>query len=74
MLDRDSIEEFLDSELEYLEVEVPGDIPRPALVEAFCDYIEAEYHEWLRENFRSFFNDGDPDWDWVREQISADEE
>ncbi len=74
MIDRDSIEEFLDTEMEYLELEVPTDIPKGALVDAFYDYIEAEYHEWLRENFTAFFNDGDPDWDWIREQIGANEE
>ena len=74
MLDRDSIEEFLDSELEYLEVEIPQDIPKGVLVDAFCDYIEAEYYEWLRESFMTFFNDGDPDWDWIREQIGSYEE
>ena len=50
------------------------DISRGALVEAFLNYIETEYYEWLRDNFRSFFNDGEPDWDWIREQIGADEE
>lgn len=74
MLDRDSVEEILDAELEYLEVEVPADITKGALVDAVCNYIETEYHEWLRENFRAFFNDGDPDWDWIKEQITTDEE
>ena len=74
MLDRDSVEEFLDSEIAYMELEIPHDIPKAVLVDAFCAYIEAEYFEWLRENFTSFFNDGDPDWDWIREQINVDEE
>ena len=74
MLDRDSVEEFLELELGYVEMEIPSDISKGTLVDAFCDYIEAEYHEWLRENFTTFFNDGDPDWDWIREQIGTNEE
>ncbi len=74
MLDREDVEEFLNQELEGLCLEVPADIPKDALVEAFCQYMEDEYGEWLRENFRSFFNDGDPDWDWIREQFSPYEE
>ena len=74
MLDRDSVEEFLDSELGYAEMEIPSDVSKGDLIEAFCNYIEAEYFEWLRENFMAFFNDGEPDWDWIREQIGSYEE
>ena len=66
MLDRDSVEGFLDTELGYVEREIPHDISKDALVDAFCSYIESAYYEWLRENFMTFFNDGDPDWDWIR--------
>jgi len=74
MLDRESVEEFLDTELEYLGVEVPLDIPKGSLVEAFCEYVEEDYSHWLRENLVSFFNDGEPDWDWIRERLEVDEE
>ena len=74
MLDREAVEEFLDSELEYLEVEVPADIPKDALVEAFCEYVEEDYYQWLRQNLASFFNDGEPDWDWIREKLETYEE
>ena len=74
MIDRTAVEEFLMREFEDLALEIPPDIPRGALVEAFCQYIEEDYEGWLRENFRSFFSDGDPDWDWVREQTGSDEE
>ena len=74
MLDRDSVEGFLDTELGYVEMEIPHDISKGDLVDAFYNYIEAEYYEWLRESFMTFFNDGDPDWDWIREQIGSYEE
>ena len=69
MLDRAVVEEFLDLEFEDLGLEVPKDIPKKALVEAFCQYAEEDYYEWLKDNFKSFSNDGKPDWDWVREKI-----
>ncbi len=38
------------------------------LVEAFCQYVEDDY-EWLKDNFKSFFNHGNPDWEWIRGRI-----
>jgi len=67
MLDRQVVKEFLDCELE--DLEIPEDISRDALVEAFCQYTEDNYYEWLEDNFKSFFNRGDPDWHWVRQKI-----
>lgn len=71
MLDRDVVEEFLDCKFEDLELEIPEDIDKKALVEAFCDYVEDDYYEWLKDNFKSFFNHGDPDWEWIREKIKS---
>jgi hypothetical protein len=61
------VKEFLGEELE--EIEVPDDISKEALAEAFCKYVEDDYYEWLKDNFKSFFNYGKPDWKWVRERI-----
>lgn len=69
MLDRDVVEELLDCKFKDLELELPEDIDRQALVEAFCEYTEDDYYEWLKDNFKSFFNHGDPDWKWIREKI-----
>ena len=74
MLDREDIAEFMDAELEYLGVEIPPDIPKGALVEAFCEYVGEDINQWLRDNLASFFNEGEPDWDWIREQIETNEE
>ena len=71
MLDRQVVEEFLDGEFEEGDWEIPEDIPKEALVEAFCQYTEDDYYEWLKDNFKSFFDHGDPDWDWIREKIRA---
>ena len=50
-------------------MEIPKDIFKETLVEAFCKYVEDDYYEWSKDNFKSFFNYGDPDWKWVREKI-----
>ena len=67
VLDRKAAREFLDEELK--EVKIPKDIFKEALVEAFCKYVEDDYYEWLKDNFKSFFNYGKPDWQWIRERI-----
>ena len=67
MLDRDVVAEFLDCEFE--DMEVPEDIDREKLVEAFCQYVENDYYEWLKDNFKSFFNHSNPDWERIRERI-----
>ena len=69
MLDREVVREFLDEELE--EIEIPDDIFKEVLVEAFSKYVEDDYYEWLKDNFKSFFNYGNPDWKWIREKCLA---
>ncbi|MCX6748664.1 MAG: hypothetical protein NT076_03595, partial [Candidatus Pacearchaeota archaeon] len=67
MLDRKVAREFLEEELE--EMEISRDISKEALVEAFCKYVEDDYYKWPKDNFKSFFNYGKPDWQWIRERI-----
>lgn len=69
MLDRIVVKEFLDCQFEDVELEVPEDIGKEELVEAFCQYVEDDYYEWLKDNFKSFFNHGNLDWEWIRERI-----
>ncbi len=68
MLDRDVVKEFLDCEFEDTDLEIPTDISKEQLVEAFCQYTEDDYYEWLKDNFKSFFNHGNPDWEWIRKK------
>jgi hypothetical protein len=69
MLDRAVVEEFLDCKLKELEIEIPKDVSKDALVEAFCQYVEDDYYEWLKDNFKSFFEHGNPDWELIREKV-----
>ena len=73
MLDRTVVEEFLASEFGVGDWEIPEGISKDALVEAFCQYTEDDYYEWLKDNFKSFFNHGNPDWDWIRKKIKPNE-
>jgi len=68
MLDREVVREFLNDKLQAFEIEVPKDIHEDSLVETFSRYVEDDYYEWLKDNFKSFFNHGDPDWDRIRDQ------
>lgn len=67
MLDRQVVKEFLEEKLEG--IEIPEDISFDILVETFCEYSEADYYEWLKDNFKSFFNHWKPDWNWIRDRI-----
>lgn len=67
ILDRQVAKEFLQEELE--EIEIPENVSFDNLVETFCKYTEDDYYEWLKDNFKSFFNHGNPHWDWIRERI-----
>ena len=69
MLDRTVVREFLEDESKVIFENKPMDISEKILVEAFCRYIEDDYYEWLKDNFKSFFNYGNPDWDWIKERI-----
>ncbi len=73
MLDRQVVEEFLNGEFEEGDWEIPEDITKDDLVEAFCQYTEDDYYEWLKDNLKSFFNHGDPAWDWIRDRIKGNE-
>ncbi|MBF8268061.1 MAG: hypothetical protein HW388_1569 [Dehalococcoidia bacterium] len=71
MLDRQVVQEFLESQLEDIDLAIPGDIEMELLVETFCQYTEDDYYEWLKDNFKSFFEHGNPDWEWVRRKIRS---
>jgi len=69
MLNREVVKEFLNCQFEDMGPEIPVDISKEQLVEAFCQYVEDDYYEWLKDNFKSFFNHGNPDWEWIRGKI-----
>jgi hypothetical protein len=63
MLDRKVVEEFFFEEIE--DKSIPRRINKQELAEAFCQFATADYYEWLKDNFNSFFNHGNPDWEWI---------
>ena len=68
MIDMESAKVYLEKELE--EIDIPGDILLSELLETFCIYTEDDYCEWLKDNFKSFFNYGNPDWTWIKGRIT----
>lgn len=66
MLDQGVVEEFLADTLADAKIDIPEDISMSDLTKAFCEYTENDYYEWLKDNFKSFF---DHDWDWIRDKI-----
>jgi hypothetical protein len=69
MLDREVVKEFLEENIEKAKIDIPKDISIDDVVETFCKYTEDDYYEWLQDNFESFFNHYNPDWDWIRTRI-----
>ena len=69
MLDRQVVEEFIDWQFKDLEMGIPENINKPELVETFSLYVEDDYYEWLKDNFKSFFDHGNPDWEWIKSKI-----
>jgi len=70
MLAREMVEEFLDYKFKVSNIKIPEGIPKKALVEMFCQYVEDDLAEWLIDNYKSFFDYGKPDWDWIKENIT----
>jgi len=69
MLDREVVKEFLEDEFKDTGIEIPEDISKEVLVETFCKYTEDDYYEWLKDNSKSFFEHGNPNWEWIKERI-----
>ena len=69
MLDRHVAKEFLKEELKDSRIEIPKAISFDILVETFCKFTEDDLYEWLKDNYKSFFNHNNPDWDWLKDRI-----
>ena len=70
MLDREVVKEFVLERLkEKPSIPIPKSINKEELVEAFCQFTEDDYYEWLKDNFSTFFNHWNPDWVWIKNYI-----
>jgi len=67
MLDRDVVQEFLEERFEENEIQIPKEIKTNDLIEAFCLYTEDDYYEWLKDNYKSFFEG--LDWNLIKERM-----
>lgn len=69
MLNREVVKEFLKDQFKPRKWKLPKGITWDSLSETFCCYTEDDYYEWLKDNFKSFFNHGNPDWKWIKDRI-----
>ncbi len=67
MLDRQVIKDFLQEELRG--IRIPKNISMSRLAESFCLFIEDDYYEWLKDNYKTFFNHNHLDWKWIKQKI-----
>ena len=67
MLDRDVVQEFLEERFKEDGTQIPKEVKIDDLIEAFCLYTEDDYYEWLKDNYKSFFES--LDWNWIKERI-----
>jgi len=70
MLDREVVKEFLLEKLKDAGIRIPKSIDKKKLVEGFCRFTEDDYYEWLKDNFKTFFNHWNPDWEWIKEKLA----
>lgn len=63
------MKEFLQEEFKEAGWKLPKKIKWDDLVEAFSQYTENDYYEWIKDNFKSFFDHGRPNWKWIMLRI-----
>lgn len=69
MLIREAVEEILEEKFKESGIKLLRGISKRVLIETFCRYTENDYYEWIKDNFKTFFNNGNPDWNWIKERI-----
>lgn len=72
MLDRAVIADLVKGEMKEQDIKLPQNMNFKKLVETFCQFMENDYYEWFRDNYKTFFNHGNPSWKQIKEQIQKD--
>lgn len=68
MLDREVVKEFLINQFEDFEP-IPEFIDSDKLTEDFCIYVENDYYEWLKDNYKSYFFRTEFSWDNILNRL-----
>lgn len=68
MLDRKLILEFLKEK----DLDLPKNLSLEKVNEAFCEYVENDFWDWLNDNYQTFFNQDNPDWKWIEKIANKD--
>lgn len=69
MIDREIVEELIEEKFNESGIKIPRGLSKKVLTETFCKYTEDDYYEWIKDNFKTFFNYNNPDWDWIKGRI-----
>lgn len=70
MLDREVIKEFLVAQFEDEDGDaIPEDIDLDKLAEDFSIYIENDYYEWLKDNFKSYLFQTEFSWEKIKDKL-----
>ena len=56
-IDRERLQNYLQSRLEDDELELPPGVTIEELTDQFSAYLEVDLYDWLRENYRSFLRE-----------------
>jgi len=67
MLDREVIKDFLIAEFEDI-CPIPDGINLDKLAEDFSVYVENDFYQWLKDNFKSYFDPID-DWESIKDKL-----
>lgn len=70
MLDRAVVADLLKDWMKDEGIKLPRSIKFKSLVEAFCQYTEDDYYEWLKDNYESFFGHEEIDWNEIKKRIA----
>lgn len=68
MLDREVVKNFLIAQFENYNP-IPQFIDLDKLAEDFSIYVENDYYEWLKDNFKSYFYQTEYSWENIKEKL-----
>lgn len=68
MLDREVVKEFLTDQFEDF-IPIPEYIDLDKLTEDFCLYVENDYYEWLKDNYKSYFFQTEFSWEKIKDKL-----
>ena len=69
MLDRLVVKGFLLNKFQEAKLCIPKDIEMQKLINDFIKFTEDDMYEWLKDNYKTYFNYNNPDWNFIRKRL-----